>query len=98
MAEDVGNSVSDALRKKALGFETEECVEEYAFSEGEVVLSKKKVVKKSVPPDVSAIKMLLDMQKDERTMSDEELEKEKKRLLKMLKEINEKEKNLGKKD
>ena len=57
------DGVKDALRRRALGFETDEVVEEYAFQEGEAVLLKRKVTKKTVPPDVAAAKLLSDEEK-----------------------------------
>ena len=76
-----------ALIKKALGYDYKEVVEEYVSSdEGEIRLSKKKVTKKNVPPDISAIKLLLDDMPSVSQMSDEELEKEKERLLELIKE------------
>ncbi|MBE7061225.1 MAG: hypothetical protein E7382_01650 [Clostridiales bacterium] len=76
----------EALIKKALGYDATEVVEEYVSSEeGEVKLTKKKVTKKNVPPDITAIKILLeDNQTSIEDMSDEELEREKTRLLKLL--------------
>ena len=79
--------VRQALIKKALGYDAKEVVEEYVQnSEGEVQLTKRKVTTKSVPPDVQALKLLLedDAQKPIIEMSDEELEREKQRLLKLL--------------
>ncbi len=54
---------------------------------------KKKVVLKNVPPDVSAVKLLVELEgdKDLKNLSDEELEKEKIRLLELLKNINDEE-------
>jgi hypothetical protein len=76
-----------ALIKKALGYDATEVVEEYVSGdEGEIKLTKKKVTKKNVPPDITAIKLLLgedNLSVEE--MSDEELEKEKERLIKLLK-------------
>ena len=79
----------EALIKKALGYDATEVVEEYVGSDdGEVKLSKKKVTTKNVPPDMSALKILLDdSQKEVGQMTDEELEKEKIRLINLLKEI-----------
>ncbi len=76
-----------ALIKKALGFDATEIIEEYVASEeGEIKLTKKKVTKKNVPPDMTALKMLMDGQTDDyQTMTDEQLEEEKIRLLEMLK-------------
>ena len=80
----------DALIKKALGYDATEVVEEYAGDgDGEIKLLKKKVTTKYVPPDTTALKMLLDQsEKDVLEMSDEELEKEKNRLLKLLNEMS----------
>lgn len=79
----------EALIKKALGYDATEVVEEYVGNDdGEVKLSKKKVTTKNVPPDMSALKILLDdSQKEVGQMTDEELEKEKIRLINLLKEI-----------
>lgn len=76
----------DVLVKKALGYDVKEVVEEYVSDEdGEIKLTKKKVTKKNVPPDLTALKILLDgEEKPVRSMSDEELEKEKIRLIKLL--------------
>lgn len=80
-----------ALLKKALGFSSDEIVEEYSLDEsGNSVLNKRKVTKKYNPPDISAMKLLLekedltDNKLSQMTLS--ELKKEKKRLLKQLKE------------
>ncbi len=87
--------VRQALIKKALGYDAKEVVEEYVQnSEGEVQLTKRKVTTKCVPPDVQALKLLLDedASKPIIEMTDEELEKEKIRLLKLLNEVKEGEK------
>ena len=78
--------INKALIKKALGYDTEETVEEYAETdEGEIRLLKKKVTKKNVPPDMTALKILLDNDSTPiNFMSDEQLEKEKQRLLKLM--------------
>ncbi len=80
-----------ALLKKALGFSSDEIVEEYSLDEsGNSVLNKRKVTKKYNPPDISAMKLLLekeDLTDDKLSqMTLSELKKEKKRLLKQLKE------------
>ena len=79
----------DVLIKKALGYDATEVVEEYVgCDDGEVRLSKKKVTIKNVPPDITALKLLLDDNEQQVSqMSDDELENEKIRLLKLLKEI-----------
>ena len=76
--------IEKALIKKALGYDSVEVVEEYVTSEGEVILNKKKVTTKNVPPDITAIKMLLGDEKEVVEMSDEELIKEKERLMQLL--------------
>lgn len=77
--------IESALKKKAFGFDSRETVEEYAETEdGEIRLTKKKVTVKFVPPDVSALKMLLDMETPISALSDDELEKEKERLMTLL--------------
>lgn len=44
---------------------------------------KKKITKREIPPDIKAVKLLMDGKEE---LSDEELEEEKQKLLKMLKE------------
>ena len=82
--------LENALIKKALGYDATEVVEEYSSdSEGEIRLLKKKITKKNVPPDMTALKFLLDeTEKDLTQMTDEELFEEKVRLLNILKEIH----------
>lgn len=82
------SDLKSALIKKALGYDVKEVVEEYVGGdEGEIKLTKKKVTLKNVPPDVTAIKMLIDStDKSVMSMTDEELNEEKIRLLKLLKE------------
>ncbi|MBD5583857.1 MAG: hypothetical protein HDQ88_02135 [Clostridia bacterium] len=58
-------------------------VEEFTLEDGELKLVKRKVTKRDVPPDIKAVKLLLDGKEE---LSDEELEAEKERLLKMLNE------------
>lgn len=58
-------------------------MEEFSVENGELKLVKKKITKREIPPDIKAVKMLLDG-RDE--LSDEELEAEKQKLLNMLKE------------
>ena len=83
-------AVRNALIKKATGYISEETVTEYSFGDGIETPVKKKVTKKEVPPDITAIKMLLgesaeDISPDYRDMTDEELIAEKNRLIKLLK-------------
>ena len=96
MDEKTRREIENALKKRAVGYDTEETVEEFSENDGEVVLTKRKVTKKSVPPDISAAKLLLDMNEGETdlsALSDEQLKEEKNRLLKLLKEVNENESN-----
>ena len=78
-------SVKDALKKCAVGFGTSEVVEEFAMDGGELRLIKRKVTRRDIPPDIKAVKMLLDGD-DVSSMTDEQLEEEKRRLMRELKE------------
>ena len=78
--------IEDALRRRALGFEADEVVEEFAFQEGEAVLLRRKVTKKAVPPDVTAAKMLSEDETPVRALTDEQLRAEQERLLALLRE------------
>ena len=82
--------LKEALLNKALGYTAQEIVEEYGYTGDEFVLQKRKTSTKSYPPDLSALQMLLEKEVKESSdiekMSDEELEEEKERLLKLLKE------------
>ena len=84
------DEVKDALLKRALGFDSDEIVEEYVTDDsGKSVLSKRKVTKKYTPPDMSALKVLIEQAEfdDEIShMTDKELLREKDRLLKLLAE------------
>lgn len=78
-----GEEVKNALINCAVGMSASEVVEEFAVEDGELKLVKKKVVKRDIPPDLKAVKMLLE---DSPPPTDGELEEEKNRLLEMLKE------------
>lgn len=71
--------------KCATGLSASEVVEEFAMVDGELTLVKKKVTKREVPPDIKAVKMLLEERGE---ASDEELEAERMRLLSLLDEQN----------
>jgi hypothetical protein len=82
-----GKRLESALMKVALGFSVEEITEEFGEVDGTLKLLKRKRTKKQVPPDLKAVQLLL----AERgvavaDMTDEELEKEKQRLLLILSE------------
>ena len=74
----MSDEIFDALKKCAVGFSSGETVEEYAAEDGELKLIKKKVTRRFVPPDIKAVKMLMDAA----------LEEEKDRLMKMLEECD----------
>ncbi|MBE5735899.1 MAG: hypothetical protein E7356_00875 [Clostridiales bacterium] len=78
-----------ALMDKALGYTTQEIIEEYGYTGEDFVLQKKKTSYKTYPPDLSAMQMLLgDVEEGDKLveLSNEELEAEKIRLIKLLKE------------
>lgn len=77
--------VFGALKKCAVGLKTREVVEEFSMEDGELKLVKKKVTERDIPPDIKAVKLLLDGN-DTCGLSDEELEEEKAKLLEMLKD------------
>lgn len=98
---DKKDSISKALLKKALGYDINEVVEEYVVDkedENRLILNKKKITKKNIPPDISAVKTLLQIYAKNKenafkNYTDEELEKEKMQLLKLLKEKEQEKKN-----
>lgn len=75
--------IKRAIMKVALGYSLEEVTEEYGVEDGELRLVKRRETKKDVPPDLKAVKLLID-EKDYSLLSDEELEREKRRLLAQL--------------
>ena len=79
------DSLEKALKKCAVGFDTSETVEEFAVQDGELKLVKRKVTRRDIPPDIKAVKMLLD-DRHEEVCTDEELSAEREKLIKMLKE------------
>ena len=81
----IEEDVLDALKKCAVGLETNEIVEEFDAKEGELRLVKRKVTRRDIPPDIKAVKMLMEEGGVE-GLSIEELENEKKNLLKLLNE------------
>ena len=79
--------IGKALMKVALGFEVAEVTEEFAEVDGELKLTKRKKTKKEIPPDLRAVQLLLaesGAENDFSKMSDEELQREKLRLIKSL--------------
>lgn len=98
MEEKKEKKLGDALLKVALGYSVAEVTEEYAEVDGELKLMKRKKTKKDIPPDLKAVQMLLgEGESQYATLSDEELEEEKKKLLEKLCLKKEKEKKTTKK-
>ena len=52
--------LNKVLVKRALGYSCKEVIEEYSEESGNLKLIKKKVTKKNIPPDINAVKILLD--------------------------------------
>ena len=77
--------IKEAIIKVALGYSLEEVTEEYGVEDGELKLVKRKETKKDIPPDLKAVKLLME-DRDYSVLSDEELEQEKQKLLQKLKE------------
>lgn len=83
------DQLKEALIKKATGYTVKESVMEYGMEEGEEKLLKKKVSTKYYPPDLSAINILLnEKQVDIQSLTDDELELEKEKIIKLLKELD----------
>jgi hypothetical protein len=68
------------LRKKAQGYKINEVVEEYINDQDGLKLVKRKVTKKYIPPDISAAKLLLDLEPNISGMTDQEIMEEIERL------------------
>lgn len=79
--------LTDILLKKAKGFTYKEKTEEYAVIDGELRLVKRKLATKHVLPDVAAVKALLELSDGQSVadMTDEQLQVEKLRLIRLLK-------------
>lgn len=84
--------LEDALLKVALGFQVAEVTEEFAEVNGELKLTKRKRIKKDVPPDLKAVQLLLGENGGAgvETLSDDELEAERQRLIEVLKDTESK--------
>ena len=79
--------IKKALLKKALGYTATEIIEEYTNTDDGMVLQKKKVTSKDIPPDIASFKALFENQSPKGEfddMTDEGLVAEKQRLLNML--------------
>lgn len=83
-----------ALKKRAAGYTVKEVTEDYAVVDGELTLVKKKVSSHHVPPDIAAIKALSEIDGEGvpaalESLTDEELEGERRRLIGELKDKDE---------
>ena len=83
------DKIEKSLIKKALGYQYKEVIEEYSIGDDGEKLSKKKITTKDVPPDISAVKLLLEelnlsQDVDFDNLTDEELKKEIKNALSLL--------------
>lgn len=77
--------VLGALYRRAVGCSADEVVEEYAVGEdGSQQLVKRRVKKRELPPDMAAVRLLLEAEKTLASLTDEELAAEKRRLLRLL--------------
>ncbi|MBE7077491.1 MAG: hypothetical protein E7377_02160 [Clostridiales bacterium] len=77
--------LGEALLKVALGYQVAEVTEEYAEVDGALKLMKRKKTKKDVPPDLKAVQILLSQNSEEYAQwSEEELEQEREKLMKLL--------------
>lgn len=84
--------INKALIKKAKGYKSQEVVEEFVVEENDTKLVKRKVTTKDVPPDISAAKVVLETVLKNTTLaelSDEEIDKEIKKISKLLKDLGE---------
>ena len=70
-----------AIRKRALGYEASETVCEYD-ADGSIL--KRKVSVKDVPPDMTAIKLLLELSGVETEPDEDELEAERQKVLELI--------------
>lgn len=86
-------SIIKALTKKAIGYDSQEIIEEFSLDDNmEEKLIKKKITTKNIPPDVSAVKVLLELENDNSTgnlknLTDEELDKKIDEILIKIKEM-----------
>ncbi|HKL93903.1 MAG TPA: hypothetical protein VJZ69_01305 [Clostridia bacterium] len=81
--------IMKTLLKKATGYTFDEVVEEYAVKDdGAVELTRRKVTTKHYPADSSALKAYIELSAETNIskLEDEELQKEKQRLLKILRD------------
>ena len=95
---DFKSSVEKMLLKKAMGYKVKENVDEYASVGEEMKLVKRRITTKYVSPDLAAAKTLLELngkeeQNDLSYLSDEQLLRERTRLLLARKSVSGEEKD-----
>lgn len=82
-----------AIKSCVVGLKTKEVVTEYVIDEetNKLKISKQKVSEKTIPPNVDVIKLLYQLKSNQdsgyESLTDEELEQEKQRLLSMMQEV-----------
>lgn len=90
----MNEQIEKAVLRKALGYEIQEITEEYS---GDNELLKRKITTKHYPPDMSAVKVFVEMEDDPSceiaTLSDSQLQQLKLRLISQLNDFTEGEKN-----
>ncbi len=97
MNDGLNKQLLEAVKKKAMGYTTTENVDEYSLVDGELSIVKRKVTQKEVPPDIAAVKFLIDEKSDDYSdMTEEELISERDRLIKMFR--SDKNRQKGEKD
>lgn len=77
------DNLKNALFRCATGSTSTETVEEFSIQDGELKLFKRKVTSREIPPDLKAVRMLLEGGDDDL----DELINERERLENLLKEI-----------
>ncbi len=84
----ISKLMTAVLTKKARGYTVREKTEEYVTIDGQLQLTKRKIQTKHIAPDINAVKALLQLsemgQLDLSSMSDDQLQIEKLRLINML--------------
>ena len=88
--EELDEETFRAIKKLIKGFCVKEVINEYVLDDnGNKQLTKQKISKKAVPPNTDIVKMIFNKSESQpvgfEAWSDAELEKEKQRLLKLLK-------------
>ncbi|MDE5990749.1 MAG: hypothetical protein K2O95_06025 [Clostridia bacterium] len=83
----MNEEIEKAVFRRAVGYDVQEIIEEYS---GENELLKRKVSSKHYPPDMTAVKTMLELGLDNdelKSMSDDQLIELKKRLLNQLNDM-----------